>query len=113
MLTGHTPGRLSSTTRRHTISARYADQGGEELSTQSARLEMTTISSSDAHPKRRRQLRSSIASATSARAAPESFDATHVTSSSLKLRGTVYGTSPYSSKDAHMGFSTGGTRMSG
>ena len=36
----------------------------------------------------RSQLRSSIASAPSAPAAPESFDAIHVTSSSVKSRGT-------------------------
>ena len=53
----------------------------------------TTLSSSDAHPKLRSQLRSSIASATSAPATPESFDATHVTSSSVNSRGTVSGTS--------------------
>ena len=51
---------------------------------------------------------SSVASAPSAPAPPESFDATHVTSSSVKSRGTVLGTSPYFSKAVHTGFSTGG-----
>ena len=35
------------------------------------------------------------------------------TSSSVKSRGTVSGTSSYSSKAAHAGFSTGGNRVSG
>ena len=72
----------------------------------------TTLSPSDEHPKRRSQLRSSITSAPSVTAAPESF-ATHVTSSSVKSRGTVSGTSPYSSKAVYMVFSTVGTHISG
>ena len=68
----------------------------------------TTLNSSDEHPEKRSQLRSSIASAPSAPAAPESFDVNHVTSYSVKLRGTVSGTSSQSSKAAHVGFSTGG-----
>ena len=43
---GRTPGRLSSATRRHAISAGYAAQGGEELAIQSARLATTTLNSS-------------------------------------------------------------------
>ena len=78
------------------------------MATHSDSLATTTLNSSDAHPKRRRQLRSSIASAPSTPAAPEIFDATHVTSYSVKLRGTVSGTSPYFSKAAHAGFSTSG-----
>ena len=44
----------------------------------------------------------SIASTPIAPAAPERLDATHVTSSSDKSRGTVSGTSSYSSKTAQM-----------
>ena len=40
--------------------------------------------------------------------APERFDATQITSSSVNLRGTVSGTSLYSSKAVYMGFFTGG-----
>ena len=105
---GRTPGRLSSSTRRHAISAQYADQGWGDLAIQSDRLATTNLKSSDAHQEQRGQLRSSIASSPSAPAATESFDATHVTSSSVKSRGTVSGTYPYFSKAAHMGFSTGG-----
>ena len=78
------------------------------MAIQSASLETTTLISSNAHPKRRSQLRSSIASAPSAPAAPESFDATQVTSSSVKSRVNISNTSPYSSKALHAGFSTGG-----
>ena len=53
-------------------------------------------------------MRSSIASAPCTPDTPESFDATHVTSYYVKARGTVLGTSSYSSKAAHVGFSTGG-----
>ena len=67
-----------------------------------------TLNSSDAHPKQSSQLCSSIASTPIVPAAPESFYATHMTSSSVKLRGTVSGTSPYSSKAVHAGFSTWG-----
>ena len=88
-------------------------RGGEELSIQSASLSKTTLNSSDAHPKQRRQLRSSIDSAPSTPAALKSFDVNHVTSSSVKLKGTVYGTSSYSLKAVHVGFSTGGACMSG
>ena len=88
-------------------------RGGEELSIQAASMSTTTLNYSDAHPKRRSQFSSSIASAPSRCAATESFDATHVTSSSVKSRGTVSGTSLYFSKSAHVGFYTGGTRMSG
>ena len=77
---------------------------------QSDSLATTTFNSSDAHPKQRSQFLSSIASAPNAHAAPESFDATHVKSSFVKLRGTVSGNSPYSSKAVHAGFSTGGHR---
>ena len=82
--------------------------GGGGLAIQSDILATTTLRSSDKHPKRGSQFLSSIASTPSASAAPESFDATQVTSSSVKSRGAVYGTSPYSSKAAHVGFSTGG-----
>ena len=112
MPTGHTHRRLSSATSRYAISARYAAQGGEDLSIQSSNLAATTLSSSDAHPKQRSQFLSSIASAPSTPAAPESFHMTHVTSSSAKLRGTVSGTSPYSSKAAQAGFSMRDTHMS-
>ena len=112
MPTGRTPGCLLSATRCHAISARWAALEGEELAIQSACLATTTLKSSDAHPKRRSQLRSTIASAPNAPAAPESFDETYMTSSSVKSRGTVLCTSLYSSKDAHVGFSIGGTRMS-
>ena len=78
------------------------------MAIQSSSLATITLSSSDAHLKRRSQFLSSIASAPSAPDAPESFDATHVTSSSVKSRDTVLGTSPYSLKAAHLGFSTGG-----
>ena len=88
-------------------------RGGGGLAIQSASLATTTLNSSDAHPKLRSQLRSSIASAPSAPAAPEIFDATHIMSPSVKSRGTVLGTSSYSSKAVHAGFSTGGTCMSG
>ena len=54
---------------------------------------MTTLNSSDEHPNRKSQLLISIASTPSAPAAPESFDETHVTSSYMKSRGTVSGTS--------------------
>ena len=111
MPTGRTPGLLSSATRRHSISAQWVAQGGEEVASQSSKLATTTLSSSKTHPKRRSQFRSSIASDPSAPAAPESFDATHVMSSSVKLRVTVSGTSSYSSKAAHVGFSTGDTHV--
>ena len=111
--TGRTPGLLFSTARRHAISARYSAQGEEELAIQSANLATTTLNSSGEHPKRRSQLCSSIASAPSTSAAPGSFDATHVTSSSVKSRGTVSGTSSCSSKAEHVEFSMGATRMSG
>ena len=65
------------------------------------------FNSSKEHPKRRRKFLSSIASAPCAPAAPETFYATHVTSSSVKLRGTFFGTSSYSSKAAHVGFPRG------
>ena len=78
------------------------------MAIQSASLVTTTLNCSGAHPKQRSQFLSSIASSPSAPAAPEIFDAIHVTSSSVKSRGTVLGTSPYSSKAVHMGFSTGG-----
>ena len=74
----------------------------------SAILATTTLNSSNAHPKRSSQFLSSIVSAPSAPVAPESFDATHVTSYSMKSRGTVLGTSSYYSKAAHGIFSTGG-----
>ena len=82
------------------------------MAIQSARLE-TTLRSYDLHMKRRSQFRSSIASDTSAPAAPKSFDATHVRPPSVKSRGTVSGTSSYFLKSAHVEFSMGGTRMSG
>ena len=110
---GHTPGLLSSDTRQHAISARYAAQGGEELAIQSASLATTTLNSSDTHPKQRRQFLISIASAPSTPDALESFDATHVTSSYVKLRSTISGTSPYLPKATHMVFSTWGTCISG
>ena len=72
-----------------------------------------TLNSYDEHPKQRSQFLSSIASDLSAPAAPESLDATHMTSSSKNSRGTVYSTSSYSSKAVHVGFSTGGTHISG
>ena len=87
--------------------------GGGGVDIQSASLEMTTLNSSDAHPKRRSQFLSSVASAPSAPAAPESFDTTHITSSSVKSRGAVSRISSYYSKADHMGFSTGWTRVSG
>ena len=105
---GSIPGHLLSATRQHAICAGNAAQGGEEFAIQSVRLETTTLSSSDAHLKQRNQFRSSIASAPSASAAPESFDVTHVTSSSMQSRGTISVTSSYYSKSAHVGFSTGG-----
>ena len=64
-------------------------------------MAMMTLNSSDAHPKQRIQLRSSIAFAPSAPAALESFDATHMTSSSVKYRGIVSSCSSYSSKAVH------------
>ena len=72
-----------------------------------------TLNSSEAHPKQMIQLISSIASAPSAPAALESFDATHVMSSSMKSRGAVSGTYSYSLKTAHMGFSAWGNHVSG
>ena len=83
------------------------------MAIQSSRLATMTLSSSDSQPKRRSQFCISIASALSAPAAPESFDATHITASSVKSRGTVSGTSPYFSKAAHVGFSMRETRVSG
>ena len=83
------------------------------MAIQSVILATTTFNSSDAHPKRRSQFRSSIASAPSLPAAQESFDATHITSSSVKSRGTMSVTSPYVLKAAHVGFLTGGTRIYG
>ena len=45
--------------------------------------------------------------------APESFDATHVTSSCVKSRAEILGTTSYSLKAAHLRFYMGGTHMSG
>ena len=78
------------------------------MAIQSASMATTTLNSSDAHPKQRSQFIRSIASAPNTPDAPESFDATHVTSSSVKSRGTVSSTSPYYSMAAHVGFFTGG-----
>ena len=83
-------------------------RGGEELAIQFSKLATTTLSSSDAHPKLSIQLFSSNAYAPSAPAARESFDATHLTSSSVKSRGAILGMSPYSSKAAQAGLSIGG-----
>ena len=85
----------------------------EDLAIQSASLAMVDLNSSDAQLKLRSQFLSSTDSAPSAPAAPESFYATHITSSSVKLRVTVYGNSSYSLKTAHVEFSMGGTCMSG
>ena len=82
------------------------------MAIQSASLATITLSSSGAHPKRRSQFLSSIASTPSAPAALEIFYATHMTSSSVKYRGTVSGTFPYSSKAAQMDFLAGGTCVS-
>ena len=87
--------------------------GWGEFSTQSSVSATTTLNSSDAHSKRRSQFLSSTASAPSAPAVPESLDATHMTLYSEKSRGTVSRNSLYYSKAMHVGFSTGGTRMSG
>ena len=65
-------------------------------------MAMTTLNSSDMHPKQRSQFISSIASDPSAPAASESFNATHVTSSSVKSSDTDYGTSPYSSNASQL-----------
>ena len=73
------------------------------MAIQSASLAMTTLNSSNTHPKQKSQFCSSITSASSAPAAPESFDVTHVTSSFMKLRGTVSGTSPYTRGIFHRG----------
>ena len=81
--------------------------------TQSDRSATMTLNSSDSHPKQKSQFLRSIASAPSTPAAPEILYVTYMTSSSEKSRGTVPGTSSYSSKSAHVGFSTGGTCMSG
>ena len=69
---------------------------------------MITLSSSDAHQNQRIQFLSSISSATSAPVAPENLYATHVMSSSVKSRGAISGTSLYSLKAVHGGFSVGG-----
>ena len=53
------------------------------------------------------QFPNSIVYGTSAHAAPDSFDAMHVTSSSMKSRGTVLGTFLYSSKTVYVEFSIG------
>ena len=101
-----TPGRLSSATRRHAIRERYEAQGGGELAIQPSRSVTTTLNSSSVHPRQRSQFLISIAFYPSAPVAPESLDATHVTSFYEKSRGTVSGTSSYSSKAALVGFST-------
>ena len=67
-----------------------------------------TLTSSNVHPKQLIQFLFSIASATSVPAVPESFDTTHVTSSPVKLRGSVLGNSSDSSKALQEGFLTGG-----
>ena len=59
------------------------------------------------------QLRSSIASAPRDSAAPGIFDANHVTSSSVKTRGTISGASSYYLNPAHIGCSRGVTLMLG
>ena len=82
--------------------------GGGGVVIQSERLATTIIKSSSAHSKRMSQLRISIASYFSAPSLPKSFNETHVTSSSVKLRGTILGMSLYSMNDAHAEFSTGG-----
>ena len=76
-------------------------------------MSTTTLKSYDSHPKQRSQFLSPIDSDLSAPAAPESLYASHMMSSFNKYRVTVSGTSLYSKKAAHMGFSKGGTHMSG
>ena len=79
------------------------------MAIQPAILVTTTLISSEKDPEQRSQFISSIGSTPSAPAAPEIFDATHVTSSSVKSRGTVSGTSPYSLEALHtQGFPQGG-----
>ena len=74
---------------------------------------MTTLKSSNAHLNQRSQFLSSISSDPIVPAVPESWYATHMKSSSKNTRGTVSSTFSYYSKAAHVGFSRGGTRMSG
>ena len=88
-------------------------QGRKYFYIQSLRLAMATLNSSNEHPNQRIQFLSSVDLDFSAPAAPESLDGTHMTSSSDKSMRTVYSTSLYSSKAAHVGFSTVCTRMSG
>ena len=62
---------------------------------------MISHSSFDGHSNRRRHFLISNASAPSEPAALESFDATHVTSSYKKYRGTIFGTYLYLSRVEH------------
>ena len=110
---GRTPSLLSSATRRQDISLQCEAKGWKELSIQLSRLATMTLNSSDAQPKQMSQFLISIASTPSAHTVPESFDATHIMSSSVKSRGMILDTFSYSLKDAHVGFSAGWTHMSG
>ena len=69
---------------------------------QSYILATTTLNSSNVHLKQMSQFIISIASDTSSPVAPEILGATHVASSSDKLRVTASGTSSYSSKATHV-----------
>ena len=106
MPTGRTPGRLSIATMLHAISVRYVDPGGGYI--QSFILTRTALNSSDAHLKQIGQFYSLFTSTNRATEAPKSSDTTHVTSSSVKSRSAILGTSLYSLKEVHVGYSTGG-----
>ena len=80
--------------KRHQVTYHKCAIGGPRgggVSHRLASLVTTNLSSSDAHPKQRSPFRRSIASAPSTPAAPESFYATHVMSSSVKSMGYRFG----------------------
>ena len=87
--------------------------GGGKFSIQSASPVTSTHRSSEVHPNLRIKFFSSSASNKNAPAAPESFDTTHVMSSSDNSRGTVSWTSSYLSKVYHLRSPTWGILISG
>ena len=110
-----TPGRLSRATSLQFITVLYAVQGGGggEFASQYAIPATSTRRYSEAHPNIRSKLLSSSDSTPSYPSAPESFYATHMTSSSYKSICTVSRTVSHLLKTEHQGSPTWGILVSG